>query len=113
MATHQPSPELPDDFAPVAFYGLDDWYADPDRDYPDRADDDDDDDVGEQDEPLYQGTGLTVRALSPEQLQRFLDAHHGQPARLLGSGWEHLGGGASAPESPDPPWGSPAAGPTR
>jgi hypothetical protein len=40
--------------------------------------------------PLYQGDGLTVRALDAEQLQRFLDAHAGQPARLVGSGWAAL-----------------------
>jgi hypothetical protein len=31
-----------------------------------------------------------VRALTAEELQRFLDAHHDQPARLLGSGWAAL-----------------------
>jgi hypothetical protein len=50
--------------------------------------------------PVYQGTGLTVRALTGEQLQRFLDAHQGQPTRLLGSGWAAL----------DPP-GHPLGGP--
>jgi hypothetical protein len=39
---------------------------------------------------VYQGTGLTVQALTAEELQRFLDAHAGQPARLLGSGWAAL-----------------------
>ena len=37
--------------------------------------------------PVYQGSGLSVRALTAEELQRFLDAHTGQPAQLLGSGW--------------------------
>jgi hypothetical protein len=37
--------------------------------------------------PVYHGDGLSVRELSAEELQRFLDAHQGQPARLLGSGW--------------------------
>jgi hypothetical protein len=50
--------------------------------------------------PVYQGTGLTVRALNAEELQRFLDAHAGQPAQLLGSGWTAL----------DPP-GHPLGGP--
>jgi hypothetical protein len=50
--------------------------------------------------PVYQGTGLTVRALTAEELQRFLDAHAGQPAQLLGSGWAAL----------DPP-GHPLGGP--
>jgi hypothetical protein len=40
--------------------------------------------------PVYQGTGLTVRELNAEELQRFLDAHAGQPAQLLGSGWTAL-----------------------
>jgi hypothetical protein len=40
--------------------------------------------------PVYQGTGLSVGALTAEELQRFLDAHHDQPARLLGSGWTAL-----------------------
>jgi hypothetical protein len=31
-----------------------------------------------------------VRELSAEELQRFLDAHAGQPARLVGSGWAAL-----------------------
>jgi hypothetical protein len=39
---------------------------------------------------VYQGTGLSVRALTAEELQRFLDAHQGQPAELLGSGWTAL-----------------------
>jgi hypothetical protein len=40
--------------------------------------------------PVYQGSGLTVRALSAEELQQFLDAHTDQPAELLGSGWAAL-----------------------
>jgi hypothetical protein len=47
--------------------------------------------------PVYEGSGLSVRALTAEELQRFLDAHHGQPARRLGSGWTAL----------DPPPGHP------
>ena len=43
-----------------------------------------DDDLGR---PVYHGDGLSVRELSAAELQRFLDAHAGQPARLLGSGW--------------------------
>jgi hypothetical protein len=42
--------------------------------------------------PVYQGSGLSVRALTAEELQRFLDAHHGQPAELLaaaGPPWTH------------------------
>jgi hypothetical protein len=40
--------------------------------------------------PVYQGTGLSVRALTAEELQRFLDAHADQRAELLGSGWAAL-----------------------
>jgi hypothetical protein len=46
-----------------------------------------DDDLGR---PIYQGDGLSVRELSAEELQRFLDAHTGQPAQRLGSGWATL-----------------------
>jgi hypothetical protein len=48
---------------------------------------------------VYQGTGLSVRALTAAQLQRFLDIHAGQPAQLLGGGWAAL-------DPPDHPhWG--------
>jgi hypothetical protein len=40
--------------------------------------------------PFYQGNGLTVRALSVEEFQQFLDAHADQPAQPLGSGWAAL-----------------------
>jgi hypothetical protein len=50
--------------------------------------------------PVYQGSGLSVRALTAEELQQYLDVHHGQPAKLLGSGWT----------TPDPP-GHPRGGP--
>jgi hypothetical protein len=40
--------------------------------------------------PVYQGTGLTVRALTHEQLADFLDAHAQEPARRLGAGWDRL-----------------------
>jgi hypothetical protein len=56
----------------------------------DRYDDEDAEDLEELGTPVYQGTGLSVRALTAEELQRFLDAHQGQPARLLGSGWAAL-----------------------
>jgi hypothetical protein len=49
--------------------------------------DDEDEDLEELGTPVYQGSGLSVRALAAEELQRFLDAHDGQPAELLGSGW--------------------------
>jgi hypothetical protein len=70
----------------------DDFHRDLDRD--------DEEDLEELGTPVYQGTGLSVRALTAEQLQRFLDAHQGQPAELLGSGWAAL----------DPP-GDPIGGP--
>jgi hypothetical protein len=53
-------------------------------------DNDEDEDPEELGTPVYQGTGLSVRALTAEQLQQFLDAHQGQPAELLGSGWTGL-----------------------
>jgi hypothetical protein len=52
--------------------------------------DDEDEDLEELGTPVYQGTGLSVRALTAEELQRFLDAHADQPAELLGSGWAAL-----------------------
>ena len=69
--------------------------------------------------PVYQGDGLSVRELTAEELQRFLDAHAGQPAQLLGSGWAaldppgHPRRGSPDPSGPDPrrcrPGRSPAA----
>jgi Nuclease-related domain len=52
---------------------------------------------------VYQGSGLSVRALTAEELQRFLDAHQDQPARLLGSSWAALdppGHPLGAPRTP-------------
>jgi len=68
----------------------------------------DNDDLEELGTPVYQGTGLSVRALTAEELQRFLDAHDDQPAELLGSGW------ATLDPSGQPlgaPWTPPAATP--
>jgi Nuclease-related domain len=57
--------------------------------------------------PVYQGTGLTVRALSAEELDLFLDTHAQEPARRLGAGWDRL-----EPTPAAPARGSPApAGP--
>jgi hypothetical protein len=81
--------------------------------------DDEDEELEELGTPVYQGTGLSVRALTAEELQRFLDAHHGQPAELLGSGWAALdppGHPSGVPrtlpeaelESPGPPAAVPA-----
>jgi hypothetical protein len=61
-----------------------------------------DEDLEELGTPVYQGSGLSVRALTAEELQRFLDAHHDQPAELLGSGW-------AAPDPPPHPKSPPAA----
>jgi Nuclease-related domain len=58
------------------------------RQHPDP--DPDEDDIEELGTAVYQGSGLSVRALTAEELQRFLDAHHDQPAQLLGSGWAAL-----------------------
>jgi Nuclease-related domain len=73
--------------------------------------DDDEEDLEELGMPVYQGSGLSVRALTAEELQRFLDAHQGQPAELLGSGWATLdppGQPLGVPQTPpeaglDPP----------
>jgi hypothetical protein len=58
--------------------------------HPDRHYDGDDEDLEELGTPVYQGSGLSVRALTAEELQRFLNAHRGQPTQLLGSGWAAL-----------------------
>jgi Nuclease-related domain len=53
--------------------------------------------------PFYQGSGLSVRALSAEELQQFLDAHTDQSAEVLGSGWAALdrpGHPLTVPRSP-------------
>jgi Nuclease-related domain len=76
-------------------------HADPDPD--------DDEEFGT---PVYQGTGLSVRALTAEELHRFLDTHADQPAELLGSGWatlDSLGYAARGPRtSPTAPAALPA-----
>jgi hypothetical protein len=57
---------------------------------------------------VYEGSGLSVRALTAEELQRFLDAHTGQPTRPLGSGWAALD---PAGHPAGVPWPSPHAAP--
>jgi len=52
--------------------------------------DKDEDDLEEFGTPFYQGNGLSVRALTAQELQQFLDIHAGQPAQRLGSGWAAL-----------------------
>jgi hypothetical protein len=53
--------------------------------------------------PVYDGSGLSIRALTAEDLQRFLDAHHGQPAQLLGGGWAALDRPGHPPGGPRTP----------
>jgi hypothetical protein len=76
--------------------------------------DPDPDDLGQLGWPIYQGDGLTVRGLTEEDLARFLAAHTGQPARLVGSGWNHLKPTEASPSRP-PDLTSPmaSAGPLR
>jgi hypothetical protein len=79
--------------------------------HPDSDSYEDEEDLEALGTPTYQGGGLSVRALTAEELQRFLDAHAGQPARWLGSGWAGLdppghshGGPRTPPEAaPAPP----------
>jgi nuclease-like protein len=70
-------------------------HADPDPD-----DDEDQDNPEEFDTPVYQGTGLSVRALTAEELQRFLDSQADQLAELLGSGWATLDSPGDAARGP-------------
>ena len=60
------------------------------RQHPDPDDYEHEEDLEEFGTPVYQGSGLSVRALTAEELQRFLDAHQDQPAQRLGSGWAAL-----------------------
>ncbi len=91
----QPQPFDPDPNDRAADH-LDRWSAD------DLEDDPDDLELGT---PVYEGTGLSVRALTAEEADRFLAAHAGQPAQPLGSGWDALQ--PSAQPTGGPPWGSP------
>jgi hypothetical protein len=56
---------------------------------------------------VYGGSGLSVRALTAEEVQQFLDAHADRPAELLGSGWATLNppgdllGGSRTPPAAD------------
>jgi hypothetical protein len=58
--------------------------------HPNPDPDKDEEDLEELGAPFYQGNGLSVHALTAEELQQFLDAHADQPAELLGSGWAAL-----------------------
>ena len=64
--------------------------------HPNPNKDEDEDDLEELGTTFYQGNGLSVRALTAEELQQFLDIHAEQPAQLLGSGW-------AAPDRPGHP----------
>jgi Nuclease-related domain len=94
-------------------------HHDPDDDHDQDLDHHgDSDDLEELGTPLYQGSGLSVRALTAEELQRFLDAHADQPAQLLGSGWaaldlpgHPLGDPRTPPEAELEPPGPPAVAP--
>jgi len=82
---------------------------------PNRHDPEDLDDDGELGTPVYQGTGLTVRALTHQQLAGFLDAHAKEPARRLGAGRERLQPQPCTPPTqpaPDPTGPAGAGGPT-
>jgi hypothetical protein len=82
----------------------------PNRHDPEGLEPDDLDDDGELGTPVYDGTGLTVRALTHEQLARFLDAHAEEPARLLGAGRErHQPQPSTPPTQPAPDPAGPAA----
>ena len=70
-----------------------------------------DEDLEELGTPVYQGDGLSVRELTAEELQRFLDAHAGQPAQRLGSGWAALDPPGHPHGVPRTPPGRPAPGP--
>jgi hypothetical protein len=74
------------------------------RQHPDPDPYEDEEDLEELGTSVYEGTGLSVRALTAEELQRFLDAHHGQPAQLVGSGWAAL-------DPPGHPFGGPRTPP--
>jgi len=82
--------------------------------YQPQPPDPDPDDLEQLGQPIYQGDGLQVRGLTEEELARFLAAHAGQPARLLGSGWTHLTPAEASPlGSPDPSGPLATAGPPR
>ena len=78
-------------------------HHDPDDVHEDLDRHEDEEDLEEFGTPVYQGTGLTVRELNAEELQRFLDAHAGQPAQLLGGGWAALDPPAHPPGVPRTP----------
>jgi hypothetical protein len=76
--------------------------------HPNSDPDKDEADLEELGTPFYQGDGLSVRALTAEELQQFLDAHADQSAEVLGSGWAaldrpgHRVGGPRTPPGAEP-----------
>ena len=58
--------------------------------HPNPDPDKDEEDLEALGTPFYQGNSLSVRALTAQELQQFLDAHADQPTQLLGSGWTAL-----------------------
>jgi hypothetical protein len=77
-----------------------DDFHDEDEDL-DRYDEGEDEDLEELGTPVYQGSGLSVRALTAEELQRFLDR---PPTPARPAAGRRLG--RPRPTRP-PPWGSP------
>jgi Nuclease-related domain len=71
-----------------------------------------DEDLEELGTPVYEGSGLSVRALTAAELQRFLDAHTGQPAQRQGSSWAALDPPGHPPGVPRTPPGTEAPGPS-
>ena len=68
----------------------------------------DDEDLEALGTSVYEGSGLSVRALTAEELQHLLDAHAGQPVQRLGSGWAALDPSVHPPGGP---WTAEAAEP--
>jgi hypothetical protein len=62
-------------------------HADPDPDHDEDQENPEPEEVGTL---AYQGSGLSVRALTAEELQRLFDTHADQPVELLRSGWATL-----------------------
>ena len=64
--------------------------------------DKDEDDLEELGAPFYQGNGLSVRALTAEELQQFLDAHADQPPSCWAAAGPHWIDQATLAGSPEP-----------
>jgi Nuclease-related domain len=81
------------------------------RQHPNPNSDPDPDELEELGTPFYQGNGLSVRALTAQELQQFLDAHADQSAKRLGSGWAALDRPGHPPKVPRTPPGAEPAPP--